>query len=101
MDSFSQTSFGLESKGGAPEKRRAWSISPKFFATAAELYALWPSFFNWAAGLIFPILAALMIVTWQMRGYKADADQGELKARIASLEGEIKILTQRLDLATE
>jgi hypothetical protein len=67
---------------------------PKFFATAAELYDLWPSFFNWAGGLIIPFVIVLVTATWWMRGYKA-ATNG------AALKGQIGILEQRLAFATE
>jgi hypothetical protein len=36
-----------------------------------------------------------------MRGYEADADQGELKAEIAGLKGKIEILEQRLALTAD
>ena len=74
---------------------------PKFFMTAAELYDLWPSFFNWLGGISCSLLAGIIAATWWMRGYKADADQSELKTEIAGLKGQLAIFEQRLALATE
>jgi outer membrane murein-binding lipoprotein Lpp len=72
-----------------------------FFATAIQLYDLWPSFFNWLGGISFAVLSAIVIATWWMRGYKANADQGQLKIEIAGLKGKIEILEQRLAFAAE
>jgi len=72
---------------------------PKFFATAAELYSLWPSFFTWAAGLIVPFIAVLVTATWWMRGYKADAREAALEGEKIGLKGQVDV--QRLALATE
>jgi hypothetical protein len=74
---------------------------PKFFATAAELYGLWPSFFNWAAGLIIPIVFGLVTASWWMRGLRADANEARAEANEAALKGQMGILEQRLALATE
>src|SRR5262245_14885796 len=72
-----------------------------FFQKAAELSVLWPSLFNWAVPSFIGFIGIVATATWWMRGYKADADQGELKAQIAGLKGEQDVLTQRLALATE
>jgi hypothetical protein len=89
---------------------------PKFFATAAELYDLWPSLFHWAAGVIGTIAVGLVTASWWMRGYIADRNEARIRgtaeaneARIrgtaeaneAALKGQIGILEQRLALATE
>jgi hypothetical protein len=78
---------------------------PKFFATAVELYDLWPSFFHWAAGLIIPIIGGLVFAGWWMRGFKADANEARLNGRAeaneAALNGKIGILEQRLAFAAE
>jgi hypothetical protein len=85
---------------------------PKFFSTASQLYDLWPSFFNWLGGIAGSVIVAIVIATWWMRGYKAAAEIGELKAKAAAetgelkaeavgLKGQIEILDQRRALASE
>jgi outer membrane murein-binding lipoprotein Lpp len=74
---------------------------PKFFTTAAELYDLWPSLFNWAGGIAGSTLVAIVTATWWMRGYKADAREAALAGENVGLNGQIEILKQRLALATE
>lgn len=74
---------------------------PKFFATAAQLYELWPSLFNWTAGVVVVILAIFVAATWWMRGYKADARQAVLEGEKIALNGQIEGLMQRLSIAAD
>ena len=74
---------------------------PKFFATAMQLYELWPSLFNWTAGGIALVLVLFVTATWWMRGYKADARQAALEGEKIALNGQLDGLLQRLTLATE
>jgi hypothetical protein len=74
---------------------------PKFLTTAAELYGLWPSLFNWLGGIAGTILTGAVVAAWWMRGYKASADIAKVETEKASLKGQIDVLQQRLALATE
>jgi hypothetical protein len=85
---------------------------PKFFATAGELYNLWPALFNWAVPAFFSLLGIVAIVSWWMCSYRANTAQAlmqnqmngeisELKIEIVGLKGEINVLTRHLTFAAQ
>jgi hypothetical protein len=99
---------------------------PRFFATAGELYNLWPTLFLSAGGLFLALLGIVGSWSWRARGNRAvlaeaglrgeindlrDQKNGEinnqigeiggLKIEIVGLRGQIDVLTQRLALAVE
>ncbi len=51
---------------------------PKFFATAAELYNLWPSLFNWGLATLGGLFSAVIWLVWFIRGLKAKIDLANL-----------------------
>jgi hypothetical protein len=76
---------------------------PKFFSKAAELYELWPSFFNWAAGVILPAIGGLVWAAWWIRGYKAEIREAVLGGQIVALQEQLAAETATLkgELAAE
>lgn len=99
---------------------------PKFFATAGELYNLWPTIFLSAGAGFLALLGIVGTWSWRARGNRAvlaeaglrgeindlrDQKNGEinnlkgeiggLKTEIVGLKGRIDVLTERLAFAVE
>ena len=78
---------------------------PEFIATAGKLYNLWPSFFNWFLSQVAFTYVVLAVITWRITSYifglRAENQNATLETRIAALEGEKRLLEQRLAFARE